>query len=164
MPSPPDDSHVPLQYKAQIQTLLEVLDLERCVYLEYHPGDTWTPRQVEWCTIQRDRVWWAEAEPKLKAFYDEMQRLRTLPKEELDALVIARAPRRRLTGPPPAPRHVPFPFRFVDRPASGLPSGQPDEFYEAPEVEAHEAEVHEAPLDETHASDMEVGKEDVDTM
>lgn len=62
----------------QIQLCLEIADLEVAHFAEYKPSSiTWPLEpQFEVTTVQRDRQWFVEALPRLKAVYDEIQAAR----------------------------------------------------------------------------------------
>lgn len=65
---------VPDYYMTQIQTCLEVLDLEECDYIEYKPG---LPQMV--IRVARDRDWFARTLPVLRSFWDRVTERKSLP-------------------------------------------------------------------------------------
>lgn len=67
--------HVPEHYMPQVQICMEVCDLDEAVFIQYKPESvTWpSPSEFDVTHVQRDRVWFTEVMPKLKAFVDEMQ-------------------------------------------------------------------------------------------
>jgi len=62
------EDKVPKHYLAQLQILMEVLDLEECDFIQYKPD----PYQYQVTNIKRDRGWFAERLPRLRAFWDEV--------------------------------------------------------------------------------------------
>lgn len=69
---------VPGHYWPQVQVQMEVCDLDSCVFAEYKPaGFTIDGAPFLNITIvERDREWFADALPKLKAFWDEYMALK----------------------------------------------------------------------------------------
>jgi hypothetical protein len=61
-------NEVPKYYLAQLQILMEVLNLEECDFIQYRPE----PFEYVVVNIKRDRTWFAERLPKLQAFWDEV--------------------------------------------------------------------------------------------
>lgn len=61
-------NEVPKYYLAQLQILMEVLNLEECDFIQYRPE----PFEYVVVNIKRDRSWFAERLPKLQAFWDEV--------------------------------------------------------------------------------------------
>jgi len=62
------EDKVPKHYLAQLQVLMEVLDLEECDFIQYRPE----PLEYQVTNIKRDRAWFAERLPILQAFWDEV--------------------------------------------------------------------------------------------
>ena len=62
----------PKQYYPQVQAQLEVCDLELCHFVQY---DARTDHMLV-TDVHRDRDWWAEHEPKFKAFWEEVLEFR----------------------------------------------------------------------------------------
>jgi len=60
---------VPKHYVAQIQLLMEILDIEVCDFVQYKPGP---PEIFQVTTVQRSREWFAEKLPIMKAFWDRV--------------------------------------------------------------------------------------------
>ena len=60
---------VPKHYVAQIQLLMEILDLEVCDFVQYKPGP---PEIFQITTVQRSREWFAEKLPIMRAFWDRV--------------------------------------------------------------------------------------------
>jgi len=64
---------VPPYYMPQIQTLLEVLDLEVCDFVQFKPADArWGEMQYDKVVVKRDRAWFANALPRMQAFWDRV--------------------------------------------------------------------------------------------
>lgn len=122
-----DGDHVPPYYRDQMLLLMEVMDLDHAYYMEWVPETTWRAEEVGVTVVHRDREWFAASLPKLRAFYDEMVALRELPRSELESRF---PPRNRRSPPQPRPRV--WAYLFESRGAWGLPSGEPDEFYDGP--------------------------------
>jgi putative phage-type endonuclease len=61
-------NEVPKHYLAQLQILMEVLNLDECDFIQYRPE----PYEYVVVNIKRDRNWFAERLPKLQAFWDEV--------------------------------------------------------------------------------------------
>lgn len=88
-----EDPSVPEYYFGQVQALLEILDLERCDFIQYRPARPSQNRDEDLLVITpiaRDRAWWgtlrgacgvrwahvgpaARAAPLLKRFADEVR-------------------------------------------------------------------------------------------
>jgi putative phage-type endonuclease len=88
---------VPEHYVPQIQVCMEVMDLERCVFIQYKPESlTWPkPPVFDVTEVERDREWFAASKDHLHAFWKEMIENRSLP---------APARRRPPIQPLPGPR------------------------------------------------------------
>lgn len=56
---------VPGHYVAQIQLLMEILDLDECDFIQYKPDElTWpAPAEFDVVNVKRDRAWFAEKRP-----------------------------------------------------------------------------------------------------
>lgn len=67
------EKKVPKYYLPQIQVLLEVLDLEECDFIQYRPD----PFEFVVVNVKRDREWFAEKLPIMKAFWDDVLDKRT---------------------------------------------------------------------------------------
>ena len=61
---------IPKHYVPQIQVLLEITDLEECDFIQYHEGKMTIIR------TKRDREWFAEKLPIMKAFWDRVIKTR----------------------------------------------------------------------------------------
>jgi len=62
------DNKVPKHYLAQLQILMEVLDLEECDFIQYRPE----PLEYQVTNVKRDRDWFTQRLPKLNAFWNEV--------------------------------------------------------------------------------------------
>ena len=58
----------PKHYVAQVQVLLEVLDLEECDFIQYRPD----PYEFIVVNMKRDRNWFAEKMPVMKKLWDRV--------------------------------------------------------------------------------------------
>lgn len=65
-------AYVPEYYRAQVQMLLEILDLELAHFVEYRPETTFSAKEFQVVEIQRDRGWFAAHFPCMRAFCDEL--------------------------------------------------------------------------------------------
>jgi putative phage-type endonuclease len=59
---------VPKHYEAQIQLLLEILDIEECDFVQYRPE----PFEFEVTRVSRSREWFATSLPIMKTFWDSV--------------------------------------------------------------------------------------------
>jgi putative phage-type endonuclease len=62
------ENKVPKHYLAQLQILMEILDLEICDFIQYRPD----PYEFVVTRVQRDRNWFTEKLPIMRAFWDEV--------------------------------------------------------------------------------------------
>lgn len=62
------ENKVPKHYLAQLQILMEILDLEICDFIQYRPD----PYEFVVTRVQRDRNWFSEKLPIMRAFWDEV--------------------------------------------------------------------------------------------
>ena len=63
----------PGHYTAQIQVLMEILDLEVCDFVQYRPGSPpWTEMEFDICEVKRDRAWFAKNVGKMRNFWERM--------------------------------------------------------------------------------------------
>ena len=58
----------PKHYLAQLQVLMDVLDLEECDFIQYRPD----PYEFVVVNIKRDRDWFAEKMPIMKKFWQKV--------------------------------------------------------------------------------------------
>lgn len=65
---------VPVYYMPQLQLLMEILDLESCAFIQYKPSDITWPRPAEFVVVDvaRDRQWFQDSLPVLKALWDRV--------------------------------------------------------------------------------------------
>ena len=65
---------VPVYYMPQIQLLLEILNLEEAVFIQYKPADIAWPGPEEFVVteVKRDHEWFLEQLPHMKEFWDKV--------------------------------------------------------------------------------------------
>ena len=65
---------VPEHYMPQLQLLMEVLDLDMAVFIQYKPMEITWPSEPEFVVteVPRDRVWFAERLPIMDAFWKKV--------------------------------------------------------------------------------------------
>ena len=70
--------HIPEHYYPQVQLCLEVADLEEAHFIELKPSCVTWPLEPQFqiTVVHRNREWFREALPKLKAVFDEIQQAR----------------------------------------------------------------------------------------
>lgn len=66
------EAKVPKHYVAQIQLLLEILDLEQCDFIQYRPPTGDKPEEFVVVRVDRDRKWFEEALPVMEAFWNRV--------------------------------------------------------------------------------------------
>ena len=64
---------IPSYYVHQVQTLMNILNLDVCDFIEYVPGTTWTHEIFQVVTIYRDRQWWSDIFPQLAEFWRDVE-------------------------------------------------------------------------------------------
>lgn len=69
---------VPSYYMHQIQTLMWILDLEVCDFIEYVPETTWDIEQFWIVSVRRCNNFWARNLPKLQRFWDEVLEIQAI--------------------------------------------------------------------------------------
>ena len=71
---PIGDGQPPVWYLAQVQVLMEVLDLEVCDFVQYRPESITYPQPSEFVVVEikRDREWWAKYKPVMKSFWEKV--------------------------------------------------------------------------------------------
>jgi hypothetical protein len=62
------ENKVPKHYLAQLQILMDILGLEVCDFIQYRPD----PYEFVVTRVERDREWFAQKLPIMKAFWDEV--------------------------------------------------------------------------------------------
>lgn len=75
---------MPIYYHAQVQVLLEVLNLELAHFVEYRPETTFSAKEFQVTEVYRDRDWFEKHLPLMRSFCDE---LNNTPEEEIRKLV-----------------------------------------------------------------------------
>jgi putative phage-type endonuclease len=65
---------VPKHYVAQVQLLMEILDLEVCDFVQYKPD----PYEFVTVRVARDRKWFEEALPVMEAFWNRVLEARKI--------------------------------------------------------------------------------------
>lgn len=70
------NGHIPSYYVHQVQTLMNILNLDVCDFIEYVPESTWSYETFQVVTIYRDRDWWKDMLPKLAQFWDDVESAR----------------------------------------------------------------------------------------
>lgn len=66
------ENKVPKHYIAQIQLLMEILDLPECDFIQYRPVTDTTPEEFVVTNVKRDHEWFAYYLPIMKAFWDRV--------------------------------------------------------------------------------------------
>ena len=66
------EDKVPKHYIAQIQLLMEILDLPECDFIQYRPVTDTTPEEFVVTNVKRDYEWFAHYLPVMKAFWDKV--------------------------------------------------------------------------------------------
>lgn len=75
---------VPGHYVHQIQSLMHMLHLDECFFIEYVPEGTWTTEIFSVVHVKRCDIFWARIEPMLKRFWSDVLEYREkgiLPRE-----------------------------------------------------------------------------------
>jgi len=94
---PIGDGTPPVWYLAQVQVLMECLELEVCDFVQYRPAEITYPKPAEFVCVEikRDREWWETNMPVMKALWEKVlwhrehghQELLPPPKPTIDDLV-----------------------------------------------------------------------------
>ncbi|MDR3540506.1 MAG: YqaJ viral recombinase family protein [Desulfosporosinus sp.] len=66
------ESELPGQYVGQVQTYMEILDLEICIFIQYKPPGVRAKAKFTMLAVPRDRVYMALRLPYLKKFWDKL--------------------------------------------------------------------------------------------
>ena len=66
------EDKVPKHYIAQIQLLMEILDLPECDFIQYRPVTDTTPEEFVVTNVKRDHEWFAHYLPIMKTFWDKV--------------------------------------------------------------------------------------------
>lgn len=110
---------VPHYYMAQLQVLMEVLDLPTAHFVQFRPETTWHPEELVVVSVPRSREWFAHHLPAMQSFFDEWQQLKTsmeddaaLKKQLHEEYMMSIPPSRRMQNKPkpriPPPRVRPL--------------------------------------------------------
>ena len=72
--------NIPKYYWSQCQVYMEMIDCEYTHYVEYYiaPNASEDSGSLHYVTIKRDREWWNESLPKIKAYRNELVKYHTL--------------------------------------------------------------------------------------
>lgn len=66
------NGEIPKYYVHQIQTLMHILRLPVCDFVEYVPAGVWTEEVFTIVTVTRSELWWATKFPLMRRFWDEV--------------------------------------------------------------------------------------------
>ena len=116
---------VPPYYYPQLQVLMEVLDLPEADFIQYMPATDFCSRILDVTRVKRDRAWWEDAFPRMKAFYDEWRDTERRMEQEPDfkARIVAEWAVKNERKTCKRPRRAPVPrFVFADDPDSAYPA------------------------------------------
>ena len=95
-------NEVPVYYMPQLQLLMEILNLEEAIFIQYKPYEISWPGPVEFVVteVKRDREWFAQYLPVMEAFWNRVLWHREHGVDEL--LKPKRAPRKKkvIEAPP----------------------------------------------------------------
>ena len=69
---------VPSHYLAQVLLNLEICDLEIAHFIEYIPGNSDNDFQINIVEVKRDREWFAKRLPEMRAFWESVEKYRTI--------------------------------------------------------------------------------------
>jgi len=86
--------YVHAKYLCQVQTIMEILDIEENHFVQYRPGEMFVTPVLDITTVKRDKEWFKESLPKIKYFCDQVDQYfidGTLP--ECIQGILARKPR-----------------------------------------------------------------------
>lgn len=72
---------VPPHYVHQIQTLMHILHIAVCDFIEFVPGQTVEEDIFCVITVHRDDDFWARTKPKLRVFWDDVMDIRERPEK-----------------------------------------------------------------------------------
>jgi hypothetical protein len=72
---------VPAHYVHQIQTLMHILHIAVCDFIEFVPGQTVEEDVFCVITVHRDDDFWARTKPKLKVFWQDVMDIRENPEK-----------------------------------------------------------------------------------
>lgn len=63
---------VPDHYMHQLQTLMHILDLQNCDFIEYCPGTVWQDEILSIVHVPRDGAFWMRIYPKILSFWQDV--------------------------------------------------------------------------------------------
>jgi putative phage-type endonuclease len=65
---------VPVYYMPQLQLLMDILNLDQCDFIQYKPSEITWPRPAEFIVVHvvRDRQWFSDSVPVMKALWDKV--------------------------------------------------------------------------------------------
>lgn len=73
---------LPSEYVAQVQTQLEVCDMEECHFVQFRPASLCEPGTLSVLLVKRDREWWKKHEAEIHKFPAEMALLKARVEKE----------------------------------------------------------------------------------
>lgn len=73
------EDDIPEHYLCQVQTLLEVLDLELAHFVQYRPEGMWGAMEFSVLEVKRDRAWFARHQEAITSFIDLLQQHQLAP-------------------------------------------------------------------------------------
>ena len=63
---------VPAYYLPQVQTLMAMMQLEECHFIQFRPEGPWSGEEFDVTVVMRDREWEAVNFPKMEAFWNDV--------------------------------------------------------------------------------------------
>jgi putative phage-type endonuclease len=72
---------VPPHYMYQIQTLMHILRIDKCDFIQYKPHGTWSRQTMHVTRVDRCDIFWDRIYPSLRNFWDEVLEIRDGRKE-----------------------------------------------------------------------------------
>lgn len=88
------NGRVPKYYVHQMQTLMNILNVPVCDYIEYVPEGTWRGEHFSIITVHRDQNWWKEKIPIMKRFWDDLTELREAMAQNIEVVIPEEPPKR----------------------------------------------------------------------
>jgi putative phage-type endonuclease len=94
---------VPIWYNAQIQVCMEIMDVEKCYFVEYQPIEISWPKEAVFSVtiVPRDREWFAKYLPIMDTFWKRVLYFREHPDEIPMPKEKVKRPRKAKELPPP---------------------------------------------------------------
>ena len=71
------DGQVPFIYTFQIQSLMRMLNLKECDFIEFVPKSTWKNEILQVIRVQYDPDFWKEYFPRMRRFWDDVEEIRS---------------------------------------------------------------------------------------